>query len=110
MLKKEASRPASPKRTTQPATKRTFTPSLSKWETEGDKAYNVGIAHYRKSMPLMGTRKFDKENKLAMDAFDKAVKCYKKAQKEGKASSRIDTKITDANSLKYGCFKMARVH
>ena len=92
-------------------TERTFTPSgsPSEWEAEGDKAYHTGVKHYRKSMPMMGTRGFNKENKLAMDAFEKAVNYYKKAKNAGKAGSRIDTKITDANSLRYGCFKMARV-
>lgn len=121
MLNEEVPYSTPPKRTAQPPTKETVTPSttkrtptpsssLSNWEAEGDKAYNIGVKHYRKSMPLMGTRGFNRENKLAMDAFDKAVKYYKKAKKEGKTSSRIDTKTTNANSLKYGCFKMARVH
>ena len=61
-------------------------------------------------MPLIGTSKFNKVNKEAMNAFDKAVETYQKAKKQGKGSARIDKKIVQANSLKYGCFKMARVN
>ena len=116
MLKEEATRPVPQKKiptsSPRPPAPPPRTPApLSSLDLEGkgDKSYDTGLEHYRKAMPLIGTRAFDKENKLALDAFDEAVKYYKKAKSNGKASSRINDKIADANSLKYGCFKMSCV-
>jgi tetratricopeptide (TPR) repeat protein len=81
------------------------------YETQANKHYQAGLKLYRKSLPLLksGSRSFDGVNKRAMNEFQKAVDYYQKAKSSGQASANIDAKMAQANSLKYGCYKMARV-
>ena len=85
--------------------------SAGQWETEGNKYYKQGLELYRKSLPLLksGSRSFDSINMQALNAFQKSVDSYRKAKQSGKASANINAKMAQANSLKYGCYKMARV-
>lgn len=85
------------------------TTTASSWEAKGDEFYEEGLEHSRKSMPFMATREFSKENKLALKAFESALKSYRKAKKDGSATARIEDKIVAVNSMKYGCLKMSRV-
>jgi tetratricopeptide (TPR) repeat protein len=79
------------------------------WEEKGDQYNKEGLAIYRKAMPVIGTSKFDAYNKKALDAFTKAVDAYEKAIRQGGGAS-VEQKMVKANSLRYGCFKMSRVH
>jgi tetratricopeptide (TPR) repeat protein len=99
-------------RTTAPTPmSHTMSGSGGNYESQANKHYQEGLRLYRQSLPLLksGSRSFDSVNKRAMQAFQKAVDYYQKAKSSGQASANIDAKMAQANSLKYGCYKMARV-
>ncbi len=98
-------------RTSPPPIPHSMSGASGTYEAQANKHYQEGLNLYRQSLPLLksGSRSFDGVNKRAMNEFQKAVDCYQKAKSSGKASSNIDAKMAQANSLKYGCYKMARV-
>ncbi|MBI2193363.1 MAG: protein kinase [Planctomycetes bacterium] len=70
---------------------------------DAEQAYQLGMDHYKKSLPGMPDRA--RFNELALQYFNRALKLYLEARDKDPKNDKLNDRITQINMLRYGCMK-----